>query len=128
VRWPTPRSIETNQSAGAPDSAALLRNRRARTLPPRPLPRQEHVGEARSFDLFKAKDATTSSASWRGANLPKCPIERSGGKSWLGHSQVDRHQPILPWNAPAEIPRISPVTAAPSAISSIWPPPARRRS
>jgi hypothetical protein len=33
-------------------------------------------------------------------------------KSWLCHSRVDRHQPILPWNAPAGVPKISPVTAA----------------
>lgn len=33
-------------------------------------------------------------------------------KSWLCHSRVDRHQPILPWNAPAEVPKISPVTAS----------------
>ena len=30
-------------------------------------------------------------------------------KSWLAHSRVDRRQPILPWNAPAEVPKISPV-------------------
>jgi molecular chaperone DnaK (HSP70) len=36
----------------------------------------------------------------------------SGAKSWLSHSRVDRHQPILPWNAPAEVPKISPVTAS----------------
>jgi len=33
-------------------------------------------------------------------------------KSWLAHSRVDRRQPILPWNAPAEVPKISPVTAS----------------
>jgi hypothetical protein len=33
-------------------------------------------------------------------------------KSWLCHSRVDRRQPILPWNAPDEVPKISPVTAA----------------
>ncbi len=33
-------------------------------------------------------------------------------KSWLAHSRVDRHQPILPWNAPAEVPKISPVEAS----------------
>jgi hypothetical protein len=33
-------------------------------------------------------------------------------KSWLAHSRVDRHQPILPWNAPADVPKISPVTAS----------------
>jgi hypothetical protein len=35
-----------------------------------------------------------------------------GAKSWLCYSKVDRHQPILPWNAPAEVPKVSPVTAA----------------
>ncbi len=33
-------------------------------------------------------------------------------KSWLCHSQVDRREPILPWGAPAEVPKISPVEAA----------------
>jgi len=33
-------------------------------------------------------------------------------KSWLAYSRVDRRQPILPWNAPDEVPRISPVLAS----------------
>jgi molecular chaperone DnaK (HSP70) len=33
-------------------------------------------------------------------------------KSWLAHSRVDRRQPILPWNAPAEVAKVSPVTAS----------------
>ena len=36
----------------------------------------------------------------------------AAAKSWLCHSRVDRRQPILPWNAPAEVPKISPVTAS----------------
>jgi hypothetical protein len=36
----------------------------------------------------------------------------AGAKSWLAHSKVDRHQPILPWGAPAEVAKISPVTAS----------------
>ena len=36
----------------------------------------------------------------------------AAAKSWLCHSRVDRRQPILPWNAPAGVPKISPVTAA----------------
>jgi molecular chaperone DnaK (HSP70) len=36
----------------------------------------------------------------------------AGAKSWLAHSRVDRHQPILPWQAPAEVPKVSPVTAS----------------
>ncbi|MFO0903295.1 MAG: Hsp70 family protein [Pirellulales bacterium] len=34
-----------------------------------------------------------------------------GAKSWLCHSRVDRHQPILPWGASEKVARISPVTA-----------------
>ena len=33
-------------------------------------------------------------------------------KSWLCHSRVDRREAILPWNAPADFPKISPVTAS----------------
>ena len=33
-------------------------------------------------------------------------------KSWLCHGRVDRRAAILPWNAPQEVPKISPVTAA----------------
>lgn len=33
-------------------------------------------------------------------------------KSWLAHSRVDRHQPILPWEAPPEVNKVSPVTAS----------------
>jgi len=36
----------------------------------------------------------------------------TAAKSWLCHSRVDRHQAILPWNAPAEVAKVSPVTAA----------------
>jgi len=33
-------------------------------------------------------------------------------KSWLCHSRVDRRLPILPWGAPDEVPKLSPVEAA----------------
>ena len=37
----------------------------------------------------------------------------AAAKSWLAHSRVDRHQPILPWDAPAqEVAKVSPVEAA----------------
>src|SRR5688572_4995470 len=32
-------------------------------------------------------------------------------KSWLAHSKVDRHQPILPWGASGDVPKVSPVEA-----------------
>jgi len=36
----------------------------------------------------------------------------AAAKSWLCYSRVDRHQPILPWNAPPEVNKVSPVTAS----------------
>jgi molecular chaperone DnaK (HSP70) len=49
-------------------------------------------------------------ARTRGAELPDRTV--AAAKSWLCHSRVDRRQPILPWNAPAEVAKISPVTAS----------------
>jgi molecular chaperone DnaK (HSP70) len=36
----------------------------------------------------------------------------SAAKSWLCHSGVDRHAPILPWSSGAEVTKFSPVTAS----------------
>ena len=36
----------------------------------------------------------------------------SSAKSWLSHAGVDRLAPILPWQAPPEVPKISPVEAS----------------
>ncbi|MFZ5829987.1 MAG: Hsp70 family protein [Planctomycetota bacterium] len=46
----------------------------------------------------------------QGAEVPDRTV--SAAKSWLAHSRIDRHQPILPWNAPAEVAKVSPVTAS----------------
>jgi molecular chaperone DnaK (HSP70) len=46
----------------------------------------------------------------QGAEVPDRTV--GAAKSWLVHSRVDRHQPILPWNAPADVPKISPVIAS----------------
>jgi len=46
----------------------------------------------------------------QGAEVPDRTV--SAAKSWLCHSRVDRHQSILPWNAPSEVPKLSPVTAS----------------
>jgi len=35
-----------------------------------------------------------------------------GAKSWLAHSKVDRHQPILPWQAQDDVTKISPVATS----------------
>ena len=36
----------------------------------------------------------------------------TSAKSWLCHSGVDRSAPLLPWNAPPDVARISPVEAS----------------
>src|SRR3989304_5086289 len=46
----------------------------------------------------------------QGAELPDRTVGTA--KSWLCHSRVDRRQPILPWHAPADVPKGSPITAS----------------
>ncbi len=46
----------------------------------------------------------------RGAENPTRFV--SSAKSWLCHSGVNRTQAILPWQAPAEIPKVSPLEAS----------------
>src|SRR5437870_4913438 len=36
----------------------------------------------------------------------------TSAKSWLCHAGVDRSAPLLPWSAPPDVPRISPVEAS----------------
>ena len=65
-----------------------------------------------SFDLpwTTGQDyAVGELARRQSAEVPDRTI--GAAKSWLCHSRVDRHQQILPWNAPAGVPQISPVTA-----------------
>ncbi len=49
-------------------------------------------------------------ARQRSAEAPTRTV--AAAKSWLCHHRVDRRQEILPWQAPAEIDKVSPVTAA----------------
>ena len=41
----------------------------------------------------------------------------SSAKSWLCHSGVDRQSPILPWQAPADVKRVSPLEASSRYLS-----------
>ena len=66
-----------------------------------------------AFDLPWNSDqpfAVGELARTRGAETPDRTVGAS--KSWLCHNKVDRRAPILPWNAPEEVPKISPVEAA----------------
>ncbi|MCA9524922.1 MAG: Hsp70 family protein [Myxococcales bacterium] len=46
----------------------------------------------------------------RGAGSPARLV--SSAKSWLSHAGVDRRAAILPWGAPGEVPRVSPLEAS----------------
>jgi molecular chaperone DnaK (HSP70) len=85
-----------------------------------------HPHEARSaaYDLPWAEGrdfAVGEFARRQGAEVPDRTV--GAAKSWLAHSRVDRHQPILPWQAPAEVPKISPVTASQrylEHLAAVW--------
>ena len=53
----------------------------------------------------------------RGAEVPQQLI--SSSKSWLCHTMVDRNQPILPWDAPADVRHLSPVEASAAILDHI---------
>ncbi len=52
-----------------------------------------------------------------GARVPGRLV--TSAKSWLSHAGVDRTAPILPWGAPAEVPRISPLDASASYLRHV---------
>jgi molecular chaperone DnaK (HSP70) len=56
-------------------------------------------------------------ARWQGARVPGRLV--ASAKSWLCHAGVDRSAPILPWGAPAEVAKVSPVTASALLLSHI---------
>jgi hypothetical protein len=56
------------------------------------------------------KIAVGEFAKERGTEIPHHLI--SSSKSWLCHKLVDRNKPILPWEGPDDITKISPVEAA----------------
>jgi hypothetical protein len=69
--------------------------------------------EARSLDVPWAKKrdfAVGELARKQSADVPTRTVV--GAKSWLAYSKVDRRQPILPWNAPEDVPKLSPVEAS----------------
>ena len=49
-------------------------------------------------------------ARWQGARVPGRLV--ASAKSWLCHAGVDRTAPILPWGAPADVPKVSPMHAS----------------
>ena len=73
----------------------------------------EHEAGGGAYDLPWASGRDFAAGELARRQAAEVPDRTVGAaKSWLAHSRVDRHQPILPWNAPDEVPKISPVTAA----------------
>ena len=73
----------------------------------------EHEAAAGAFDLPWAESATGRCRRVGPAAIGReAGADGGGGQVVAGHSKVDRHQPILPWGAPAEVPKVSPVTAS----------------
>ena len=67
-------------------------------------------GLALPWDPERGDLAVGEFARGRGAELPHRLV--SSSKSWLCNSAVNRTEPILPWGAPAEARRLSPVEAS----------------
>jgi molecular chaperone DnaK (HSP70) len=60
-----------------------------------------------------SKDATYAVGEFARSHGAKVPARLvSSGKSWLSHSGVDRTGALLPWQAPEEVERVSPVEAS----------------
>ena len=73
----------------------------------------EHEASSGNFDVpwEGGRDyAVGELARKQSADVPMRTV--AGAKSWLAHSRVDRHQQILPWNAPDDVPKVSPVIAS----------------
>ncbi len=84
---------------------------------------QAGAGELAAADLQLPWDAPTptapvvigSLARKLGAQVPGRLV--ASAKSWLSHAGVDRLAPILPWGAPADVPKVSPVEASASYLA-----------
>ena len=68
-----------------------------------------HEGSG-SYDLPWAKGRTFAIGEYARRQSSDAPARVvAAAKSWLAHTKVDRHSALLPWNAPAEVEKISPI-------------------
>jgi molecular chaperone DnaK (HSP70) len=73
----------------------------------------EHETGGGVLDLPWAKGRDFAVGEYARRQAAEVPDRTVGAaKSWLAYSRVDRRQPILPWGAPAGVPKISPVAAS----------------
>ena len=69
------------------------------------------------WDPLKKGNVVGEFARSHGSKVPMRMV--SSAKSWLGHSGVDRMGPILPWQAPAEVQRVSPLEASANYLNHV---------
>jgi molecular chaperone DnaK (HSP70) len=65
----------------------------------------------------KADRAVGTFAREHGAKVPGRLV--GSAKSWLSHAGVDRRAAMLPWNAPAEVEKVSPVEASTAYLAHL---------
>jgi molecular chaperone DnaK (HSP70) len=78
---------------------------------------EEELPEARTLHADGAPGVLGALALDLGARVPSRLV--TSAKSWLCHGAVDRRAPILPWGAPAEVSKISPVDASASYLAHV---------
>ena len=71
-----------------------------------------HSGKADGAQMLGSAHPTAvgAFAQKQSADVPTRSV--AAAKSWLCYSKVDRRQPILPWGAPVEVQKVSPVEAS----------------
>ncbi len=73
----------------------------------------DEEGRDGSLDVPWAEGRTFAVGEYARRRAAEVPDRTVGAaKSWLCHPRVDRRQPILPWNAPSDVAKISPVAAS----------------
>ena len=73
---------------------------------------EQEAGDG-AFDLPWAEERAFSVGEHARGRAAEAPDRTVGAaKSWLCHQRVDRREPILPWNAPPDVGKISPVEAS----------------
>jgi molecular chaperone DnaK (HSP70) len=78
---------------------------------------EEELPEARTLHTDGTPGVLGTLALELGARVPSRLV--TSAKSWLCHGAVDRSAAILPWGAPAEVPKISPVEASASYLAHV---------
>lgn len=73
----------------------------------------DHDRGQASYDLPWATGRDYVVGEWARKQSADAPTRTiAAAKSWLAYSKVDRRKPILPWGAPEEVQKISPVEAS----------------